>query len=128
MHGRVVGRAFGAAVPGLTVGVVAVTVSLAVGLVVLVVIRDEVVEREAVMTAEEVDRVQRAAIVVEVVAAADPRRQRRGHIQIAAPELPDIVPIAAVPVRPPALTREGANLVEPGRIPGLGDELDVAKQ
>src|SRR5262249_28441991 len=52
---RVVGRALGAAVPGVVV-VSAVAVILAVGLVVLAVVADQVLQREAVVAGDEIDR------------------------------------------------------------------------
>src|SRR5690606_42145270 len=70
VHFRVVGLALGAMVPGQVVAV-AVPVAFAVGLVVFLVVGDEVAEREAVVGGDEVDaRVGRAAIVLVQVAAA----------------------------------------------------------
>ena len=126
-HGRIVGRSLDAAVPA-PVGVAAVAVPLAVGLVVFLVVGDQVVQGEAVVAADEVDRVERSAACVEVVAAAESRGQGRGHAGIAAPESPDVVAIPAVPVRPAPLAGKGADLVEPGGVPGLGDQLGVAEQ
>ncbi len=71
---------------------------------------------------------ERSAAVVEVVAAAEPRGQGRGHARVAPPEPPDVVAITAVPVRPAALPGKCPDLVEPGGIPGLGDQLGVAEQ
>ena len=96
---RVVGRPLDAAVPAPVV-VAAVAVPLAVGLVVLLVVGDQVVEREAVVAGDEVDRVERPSALVEVVAAAEPRGQGRGHARVAAPEAPDVVAVPAIPVRP----------------------------
>ena len=74
-HVRVVGLALDAAVPGPVV-VGAVAVALAVGLVVLAVVGDEVAQREAVVGGDEVDRgVRRPAVVeVEVGGAGQPGR------------------------------------------------------
>ena len=73
---RVVGRAFRAAVPAIVV-VGAVAVFLAVGVVVLFVVADQVVQREPVVTGDEIDAgVRLAAIVlVQVAAAGQARRQ-----------------------------------------------------
>ena len=70
----VVGRAFGSVVVREVVGVT-VAVLLAVRLVVLVVVGDEVVEREAVMGGEEVHRCPRlaAALVEQVRGGGDAR-------------------------------------------------------
>src|SRR5205085_10856326 len=66
----IVARAFDAAVPAVVV-VGAVVVPFAVGLVVLLVVRDEVVQREAIVAGDEVDAVDRqmAARLVEIGAA-----------------------------------------------------------
>ena len=56
----IVGRPFDAAVPGQVVAV-AVLVVLAVGLVVALVVADEIVQGEAVMGGDEVDRGPRLA-------------------------------------------------------------------
>src|SRR6202042_3652144 len=96
---RLVGRAFDAAVPG-AVRIVPVLVALEVGLVVLRVVRDELVEREAVMGGDEVDRrVRPAAIGVEIARAGEPLRER-GEGRLATPEVPDVVAEGGVPLRP----------------------------
>src|SRR4029450_9849766 len=94
----VVGRAFGAVVPGqIVVGAVAVV--LAVGLVVLVVVRDEVAEREAVVGGHEVDRgVGRAGTApVQIAGAGQPVAHVAGLTLIALPEGAHGVAIDAVP-------------------------------
>jgi hypothetical protein len=72
----VIGWALHAAVPRAVV-VGAVTVVLEVGLVVLVVIGDEVGEREPVVGGDEVDRGERPAAVarIEVGGAGEPLRE-----------------------------------------------------
>ncbi len=65
LDGRVVGRPLDPAVPALVV-VPAVAVLFAVGVVVLGVKRDEIVEGEAVMTGREVDALLRLAPLVAV--------------------------------------------------------------
>ncbi len=122
---RVVGRALDAVVPGPVVAL-AVVVVLAVGLVVLLVVRHEVAQREAVVGDDEVDAGERATtgLLVEVRGAGDPGgelAQRR----LAAPEVAHRVPVGAVPLGP--LRREAADLVAAGAdVPGLGDQLDLA--
>ena len=115
-----------AAVPGEVV-VVAVGVALAVLPVVLVVVGDEVGEGEAVVAGEEVDGVpgRAAGAAVEVGAAGEPRGQELRHAGVALHEAAHLVAEAAVPLGPPAPAREAAHLVEPGRVPRLGDELHV---
>src|ERR1700733_6082986 len=82
----VVGRSLDAAVPG-AVLVVAVPVVLKVRLVVLFVVGDEVVKREAVVGGDEVDRRQRPAIAVavEILRARKPPGKRRKR-RLPAPE------------------------------------------
>src|SRR5205085_1966501 len=84
--GRVVGRALDAAVPAVVLRG-AVAVRLAVGLVVLLVVTDQVPEREAVVAGHEVDRVGRlpARGLVQVGAAADARRQPAGRPRASPP-------------------------------------------
>ncbi len=104
----------------------AVVVVLAVRLVVLLVVRHEVVEREAVVRGDEVDRRDglAPAVLVEVGRAREPARelgQRRG---LAAPEVAHRVAVAPVPLRPQG--REAAHLVATvAEVPRLGDELDL---
>src|SRR6185436_5128541 len=76
----VVGGTFGAVIPRAVVRV-AVAVVLAVGLVVLVVVGDDVVQREAVVRGDEVDaRPGLAAAVVEFRRrGAQARRERGGR-------------------------------------------------
>src|SRR6201996_4484822 len=90
VDGRVVGRALGPAVPGPVV-VGAVPVVLAVGLVVLVVVGDQVVDGEAVVRGDEVDRRGRApaVVLVQVGRAGDTGRELAQRAGLAAPEVPD---------------------------------------
>ena len=122
-HLGVVGLALDAVVPGLVV-VGAVAVALAVGVVVLALVGDEVVQREAVVRGDEVDAGLRlAALVLEQVgrageAVADLRRQVLVPLPVAADG------VAELPVPLAEGGGEVAHLVaaEP-RVPGLGDQL-----
>ena len=105
----------------------AVPVVLAVGLVVLVVVRDQVGEGEAVVGGDEVDRVERlaAVVLVEVGRAGDPAGELGQRGRLAAPEVADGVAVLAVPLRP--VRREVADLVAAGAdVPRLGDQLHLA--
>ena len=107
----VVGRPLDAAVPRAVV-VGAVAVPLPVRLVVLVVVRDEVRQGEAVVGRDEVDaRVRPApAVLVEVAAPREPEPELAEAMPPrAAPEVAQRVPITAVPLRP--AHREIAHLV-----------------
>src|SRR5205823_11369371 len=90
---------------------VAVLVPLAVGLVVLVVVGDEVAQREAVVAGDEVDRrIGPAAVVlVEIARAGQAVAQLRDAGLGATPEVADAVAVFAVPLGPQR--RELADLV-----------------
>ena len=120
----IVGRSFGAVIPTV-IGVMAVAIVLAVRFVVLVVVADDVVQRETVMGGDEVHaRPRLAAAPVEDVAG---RRQagaeRREKTFVALPEPAHDVAILVVPFRPAG--REAADLIAAGSaVPRLGDQLD----
>ena len=125
IHGRVVRGPLGPAVPRPVV-VGAVPAVLAVGLVVLVVVGDQVREREAVVRGDEVDRGDRPAAVaeVQVAGAGQPGGELGQRGVLAAPEIPHRVPVLAVPLRPQR--REVPDLVTAlAHVPRLGDELDL---
>src|SRR5216683_6519006 len=97
----VVRRSFGAAVPRAVVAL-AVAVLLAVRLVVLLVVGDQVLEREAVVRGDEVDaRVRPAAgRGVQVGAAREPVGELAESRVLAAPVVAHGVAVLAVPLRP----------------------------
>lgn len=124
---RVVGLALGTAVPGPVV-VGAVAVALAVVRVALVLVGDQVAEREAVVRGDEVDRGVRAAAApgVQVARSGEAVAQVADIVLGTAPEVADGVAVAVVPLRPQR--REGADLVAArSHVPGLGDQLDPAQ-
>ncbi len=107
---------------------VAVAIVLAIGLVVLVIVGDEVVEREAVMGGDKIHRRPRlaTALVEQVRRGRQPRREFGELALIALPERPHRVAEAVIPLRP--ARREPADLVAArAAIPGLGDQLDLAQ-
>ncbi len=65
VDGELTSRPFPTAVPTVVI-VGAIAVVLAVGLVVLLVVGDEIVEREAVVAGDEVDRCRRAPACIEI--------------------------------------------------------------
>ena len=125
---RVVGRPFDAAVPTAVV-VGAVAVVLAVGLVVLLVVGNEIVEREAVVAGHEVDALLGLALLVAVdLGAADhPVGHAPQRARLAAEEIADVVAEPAVPFLP-GVADEAADLVQPGRVPRLGDQLGARQR
>ena len=105
----------------------AVLVVLAVGLVVLVVVGDEIVQREAVVRGDEIDAGPRlaAAAVEDVGRAAEPRRQRRRR-GFRSPVIAHRVAVLVVPLRP--ARRKAADLVAAGTaVPRLGDQLHLGE-
>ena len=120
---RIAGRPFGAGVRRSVVGR-AVLVVLAVRLVVLVVVGDEIVQREAIVRGDEVDRGPRLppAALEQIRRRAQPRRERAGG-RVPCPEAPGRVAELIVPLRP--ARRKAADLVAPGpAVPRLRDQLD----
>src|SRR5690606_34991409 len=114
-------------VPGVVVGMT-VAVVLAVRLAVLVVVRDEVVQAEAVMGGDEVDaRPWLPAALAEQVAGSGDAWGEIGQLAILAlPEGAHCVAELVVPFRPAG--RELADLVATGAdIPRLGDQLHARK-
>ena len=125
---RVVGFAFGAAVPAVVV-VFAVRIAPAIGLVVFFVVAVEVVQGETVMAGDEVDRGVFAAVegVIEVVRTGQAVGDDRGQAAVALEETAQFVAVAAVPFRPAAPVRETADLVQAAGVPGFGDQLDIGQ-
>ena len=101
----------------------AVAVVLAVGLVVLALVADQVHEREAVVAGDEVDAIggQPAARRVQVARSREPRGHLADEPGLAAHEAAHHVAIAAVPLGP-AHAGKRADLVQAGRVPRLGDQ------
>src|ERR1019366_1619151 len=122
--GGIVARAFPATIPTV-VGVGAISVVLAVGEIVLLVVGNQIVEREAIVAGHEVDAVVRfaGAGLVEVGTAQQTGGERRGHAGIALYELAHIVAINAIPLRPSSPGRQRTDLIQPDGIPGLGDQF-----
>ena len=101
---------------------------LAVRLVVLVVVRDEVAQREPVVRGDEVDRRERPAAVVARRGRSSPvnREANSAASACAAPEVAHRVAVHAVPLGPEH--REVADLVAAGPdVPRLGDQLHLAR-
>src|SRR5205085_3673916 len=105
----------------------AVAVVLAVRLVVLLVVRNEVVQRETVVAGDEVDAGRRppSGAFVQVGAAREPVCELAECRVLTAPVIAHRVAVATVPLGP--LGREVPDLVPAfADVPGLGDELHLA--
>ena len=123
--GRVIRRALHPGVPGAVLRL-PVFALFAVRVIVLLVVRHEVGQGEAVMRGHEVDGCHGASPIalVEVCRTGEARRELAEGGGFTAPEIANGVAILAVPLRP--LRREVAHLVAAGaHIPGLGDELHL---
>src|SRR6185312_3611602 len=112
---------------GTDIVVRAVAILLAVLLIVLVLVADEIGEREAIVHGHVVDAAARAAAIVLEL------RRRSGHavcqvadqVSLAAPEAAGRLAVEVVPFRPAG--RKAADLVAAGAdVPWLRDQLDVA--
>src|SRR5262249_49541638 len=122
---RVIRRPLDPAVPREVV-VRPVLIVLAIGLVVLDVVADEVGEGEAVVGRDEVDAGvgPTAALLVEIARAREPVAELRHLPLVALPVAAYGVAVLSVPFGPPY--REIADLIAAlAEIPGLGDQLDL---
>jgi hypothetical protein len=121
----VVGPSLRAAIPGvIVVGPVAVLFSI--GVVVLVVVADQVVEREPIVRGDEIDAGGGMAAVplVEVARTREAIAELGELPVVALPVPPRHVAVAAVPLGPQR--RKFSHLVTAfANVPGLGDELDL---
>ena len=124
---RVRCRAFDAAVPAKII-VRSVAVSFSVGLVVLAIEGNQIIQCEAIMAGDEIDALLGFALFALVYVRAP--RQSEGHrtsCSVAAFEKrPDIVAKPPVPFFP-AVADERADLIKAGGVPGLGDQLDIGE-
>src|SRR5215471_6832971 len=127
LHAGVIGRTFNAAVPT-SIVVRPVAVVFAICFVVLVIIRDEVVEREPVMARNKINALLGLTFFMTVNCGA--AKQSVGKVSdrmvFPAKKTPDIVSKPPVPLLP-AISNKAANLIKPSRVPGFGDELDSGK-
>ena len=95
----------------------------------LLVIRDKVVESEAVVTCHEVDALLRFALLVTIKrrTTQQPVGHARYRAVFTAEEAADVIAKPSVPL-PPTVTDKAAHLIKSGRIPGLGEELGPRKR
>lgn len=106
----------------------AVAVAFSIGVIVLVVVGDKVIERKAVMGGDEIHRSPRfpATLVEKVRRRRDSGREVRKFSIVALPERPHGIPETVVPLGPSG--GEAADLIATrSAIPGLGNELNLAE-
>src|SRR5215469_13908562 len=123
LNGRVVARALDTAVPTpIVIGAIAVI--LAVGLVVLIVVRSQVVQRESVVTCYEVHALFRLAffMAVDFVASKDPVSEVLQRAVLGTEEASNVIAKATIPLFP-AVSYKTADLIQPSCIPGLSNHL-----
>src|SRR5262249_24835332 len=123
LHHRIIGGTFNAAVPAAVV-IRAVTVVFAVCFVVLLIVRDEIVQCEAVMTGHKVHTLLDLAFFMPVNCRATEQAVSEASDRSLFPtkKAPDIVSEPSVPL-PPTVPDEAADFVEASRVPRLGDKL-----
>src|SRR6185369_10587762 len=122
---RVVGWAFDTEIEAQILRM-AVLVILLIGFVVLLVVRDQIGQRESVMRSDEIDAGPGApaAMVEQIGRSADACGKLWQHMLIAAPIAPYRIPVAIVPFRP--AWREVAKLIASRPdVPGFRDQLYV---
>ena len=127
LHHWIIGGSLHAAIPAqIVIGAVAVV--LAIGLVVLVVVRHQIIEGEAVMAGHEIDALLGLALLVsvDVRAAQDPTGDARHRAAVAFEEPPHVVTEPAVPLLPP-LADKASHLIESCSIPRLRNQLGAGQ-
>mmetsp|Transcript_7418 Transcript_7418/g.21926 ORF Transcript_7418/g.21926 Transcript_7418/m.21926 type:complete len:249 (+) Transcript_7418:1433-2179(+) len=126
-HTLVTGVALDSTVPAEVV-VGAVTVALPVGIVVLVVVRAQVVQSEAVMCHDKVDALIRSPVVVVVQVSGAGNAGGDGLLHAAVPlhELPEVIAELAVPLAPHVPVGESADLVH-AAVPRLCQKMHLAQ-
>src|SRR5262249_42882460 len=119
----IAGRPFNAAVPAYVV-VRTVAIVFPVGLVVLAVVRDEIIESKPIVTGHEIDALLGLAlfVAVNIGTAQKPRGQRGDRTRVRLKKMPQIVTESAVPFLP-GVSDEASDLIEPGGIPRFRDQL-----
>ena len=127
VDGRIGGRPLDTAIPAQVV-VRSVRVVFTIRFVVLVVVRDEIVESESIVRRDEIDARKGAppAPTVQVAAPRQPIPQLRHLASITFHVPPDGVPVFAVPLGP--ADRKVADLIAAfAHVPGLRDQLDLGQ-
>src|SRR5580704_12677439 len=121
---------FGTAVPTV-VFVGTVLVVIAICPVALVVIRDEIVQSEAIVRSYVIHALVGMisflpGVGKEIIAAIDATHQVRNHPRIALNETPDVIAKTPVPLEPSHTGKSAAELIC-GGVPRLGDQTEPAQ-
>src|ERR1700722_9805874 len=101
---------------------------LAIFVIVLLLVADQVVQCEAVMTSDKVDaaRGSLARGQVQIRASTNSACERCSHARVATPEAAHIVTETAVPFRPP-IGGEISHLISAASVPCFRDDLYITK-
>src|SRR6266436_3583299 len=127
LHSRVVGRSLHPAVPR-QVCPRAVPVAFTIRLVLLVIVRNQIVQREAVVAGHEIDALFGLPFLVaeDVRAAARSLRQQPYRAVVALDKVADVVAEPAIPLLP-AVADEGPHLIKTGSVPRFGDQFGAGE-
>src|SRR4029450_4649479 len=123
LHTWIIGQTFNSAVPT-SIVVRPVAVIFTVCFVALGVIRDEIIEGEAVMARYKINALLGLAFLMTVNgrAAGQPVGKVSNRMLFPAEKTPDIISKSPVPLLP-TISDETADLVKSGRVPSFGNEL-----
>src|SRR5215831_5670289 len=124
---RVSRWALDAAVPAEIV-VRSVAVPLSVLLVVLAVVGNQIIEREAIVAGNKVDALLGFALLllVDVGAPRQPEGHRTRSAVVAFEKGPHVIAKSPIPFLP-AVADKAADLIKPGSVPRFGNQLDIGE-
>src|SRR4030095_1791672 len=124
---RIIGRTLDTTVPA-SIVVCPVTVAFAVGLVMLFIVRNEIVESKSVVTCYEVHACLCFAlfVAIDLVPAKQPVRETAQRAMVTAEEAPYVITKVSIPLLP-AVSNKTANLVQSGGVPRFSDHLCPSK-
>src|SRR5262249_20268690 len=102
----------------------AVAIAFAIGLVVLAVVGDQIVERETVVAGDEIHALLRVALLmsIDLRTAHQAIREPGNSACVAAKEAAKIVAEASIPLAP-TVAQKTSHLINPRRVPRLRDKL-----
>ena len=106
---------------------VAISVVLAVSVIVALIVGDQVIERESVVAGHIVNAALRPVPEKDARAALKPVGQSRHHARVSAHKAAHIVAKAVIPLQPAAAGKP-AELMQPDGVPRLRDDFGLGKQ